>query len=111
MAEEKKPDFKWVRTNEKMPEVYGNFFHSTWTLFDVRVRVGELVPDPSDEKSFLVEERAAVTFSWPQAKILANTLAQLVASFEKTNGEIKPLSLAPDPTSPTLPQPDTAKTE
>ena len=93
MAEEnKKVEFKWVRSKESIPEVYGNFFHATWTLVDVRVRVGELVPDlsnPSDKKAFLVDERAAVTVSWPQAKVLAGTLTKLVASYEQVNGEIK----------------------
>ena len=68
---------------------------------DVRVRLGELVPDPTGEQMFLADERAAVTFSWPEAKVLANTLTQLVASYERTNGEIKPLALPPDPTMPT----------
>lgn len=111
MAEEnKKPEFKWRRTKDNIPEVYGNLFHATWTLVDVRVRVGELVPDTSGDKSFFVDERAAVTLSWPQAKILANTLTQLVESFESVNGEIKPLNLAPDPSSPP-PKPDTPDPE
>ena len=51
-------------------------------------------------KEFVAEELGAVTFSWPQAKFMRDMLTRLVASYEETNGEIKPLKLPPDPTSP-----------
>jgi hypothetical protein len=57
------------------------------------------VPDEGDEKDFVVEERAAITFSWPQAKQLRDIFAGLVASYEEANGEIKPLKLPPDPSA------------
>lgn len=98
MAEENKlPGFKWVRSKDNIPEIYSNFTHSSWTLFDIRVRFGQLVPTTEDKSGFVVEERAAVTFSWNQAKNVRDLLTQLIDSFEKVNGEIKPLKLAPDP--------------
>jgi hypothetical protein len=102
MADEAKPHTKWIPSRSgSSPEIYTNYTHASWTLFDVRVRLGHLISgDPSDEtaKEFVAEELGAVTFSWPQAKFILGTLSRLVASYEETNGEIKPLKLPPDPT-------------
>ncbi len=110
MAEERKRHTtRWTPSRSgSTPEIYTNYTHASWTLFDVRVRLGHLVAgDASDEtaKEFVAEELGAVTFSWAQAKFLRDQLARLVASFEETNGEIKPLKLPPDPTSP-KPEPE-----
>ena len=103
MADEAKHHTRWVPSkNGNSPEIYTNYTHASWTLFDVRVRLGHLVSgDPSDEtaKEFVAEEVGAVTFSWPQAKFMRDNLNRLVASYEETNGEIKPLKLPPDPTT------------
>jgi hypothetical protein len=100
--EPKRRNTRWIPSRRgSTPEIYTNYVHASWTLFDVRVRLGHLVfGDPSDEtaKEFVSEELGAVTFSWPQAKFLRDTLSKLVASYEETNGEIKPLKLPPDPT-------------
>ena len=89
---------EWVQPKSGVvPEIYCNFVNSSWTLFDVRVRLGQLVPREGEE-GFVVEERAAVTFSWNEAKIMRDMLAQLVEAYEKVNGEIKQPRLAPDPT-------------
>jgi hypothetical protein len=104
MADETKHHTKWISSkNGNIPEIYTNYTHASWTLFDVRVRLGHLVSaDPSNEtgKEFVAEEVGAVTFSWPQAKFIRDTLTRLVASYEETNGEIKPLKLPPDPSVP-----------
>ena len=104
MADEpKRHTTRWVPSkNGSIPEIYTNYTHASWTLFDVRFRFGHLVSgDPWDEtaKEFVAEEVGAVTFSWPQAKFIRDTLNRLVASYEETNGEIKPLKLPPDPTT------------
>ena len=78
-------------------EIYSNYLHASWTLFDVRVQLGQLVPARDRPKDFVVEEKAAVTISWSQAKNLRDLLADLVASYEETNGEINRLKLTPDP--------------
>jgi hypothetical protein len=102
MADETKRHTKWVSSKSgNAPEIYSNYTHASWTLFDVRLRLGHLVSgDASDEtaKEFVAEELGAVTFSWPQAKFVRDMLTRLVASYEETNGEIKPLKLPPDPT-------------
>jgi Protein of unknown function (DUF3467) len=103
MAEEAKRHTRWVLSkNGSSPEIYTNYTQASWTLFDVRVRFGHLVSgDSSDEttKEFVAEEVGAVTFSWPQAKFMRDMLNKLVASYEETNGEIKPIKLPPDPTT------------
>jgi len=102
MAKDGKPTiFKWIKSDKPVPEIYTNFAHVSWTLFDVRVSLGELVPvAPGQSTEFVVQERGAVTFAWPEAKILRDTLTALVESYEKTNGEIKPLKIPPDPSNP-----------
>ncbi|MFY9905523.1 MAG: hypothetical protein WBD45_04050 [Terriglobales bacterium] len=104
MADEPKRTTRWVPSRTgSIPEIYTNYTHASWTLFDVRVRLGHLVsgePFTETGKEFVAEELGAVTFSWPQAKFMRDMLTRLVASYEETNGEIKPLKLPPDPTSP-----------
>lgn len=108
MADEGNPTaakYEWVapRDGKPIPEIYANFVLSSWTMFDVRVRLGQLVPTgtvPSSDanKDFVVEERAAVTLSWQHAKLVAQLLTDLVASYEAANGKINPIKLPPDPT-------------
>jgi hypothetical protein len=96
----KKPEqpvkFEWVKGKEVMPEIYCNYVNASWTLYDVRVVLGQLVPlDNGKNAGFVVEERGAVTVAWPEAKVLRDALIDLVARYEKTNGEIVPLKLPP----------------
>jgi hypothetical protein len=99
MEEEKQPEqkFEWGESKQVTPEIYGNFFNTTWTLFDVRFQVGQLIAKKEGDLSagFVVEKRGAVTIAWPQVKLLRDTLVDLVARYEKANGEIKPLVLPP----------------
>jgi len=93
----KKSMTKWVPPRQGHgPEIYANLAHPTWTLFDVRIRLGHLIPNPEKPAEFVAEELGAVTFAWPHAKILRDMLTRLVASYEQTNGEIKTLQLPPD---------------
>jgi len=92
------PKFKWAEAKEPKPEIYTNFVHVAWTLFDVRFQLGALVPtEPGISNEFVVEPRGAVTIAWPEAKNLRDILVGLVESYEKTNGEIKPIKLTPAP--------------
>jgi hypothetical protein len=101
MAKEKEisaPAFQWICSKEGVPEVYANVIAASWTLTDVRFRIGQVVPNPNadDPKNpFVTEERAAVTIAWAQAKWLRDNLINLIASYEKVNGEIKPITLPP----------------
>jgi hypothetical protein len=101
MAHEKKAaaetqQFKWVKCEKGIVELYANMIHPTWTLFDVRLVLGQLMGvrgDPAG-KGFVIEEQGGVTMSWPQAKALRDTLITLIASYEEANGEIKEIKLA-----------------
>ena len=100
MEEEKKqpakPKFLWVKPKETTPEIYANYLHVSWTLFDVRIQLGHLIPTGDELTSgFAVEQLGAVTVAWAEAKVLRDALTDLVAKYEKTNGEIKPLKLTP----------------
>jgi hypothetical protein len=55
------------------------------------------MPEAGGSKNFVIREQAAVTMAWYQAKVLANSLADLIKSYEKENGEIKLPKLAPIP--------------
>jgi hypothetical protein len=100
MTQEKKSaetrEFKWVKSEKGIVELYANMIHPTWTLFDVRLVLGQLMGVRGDPvgKGFVVEEQGGVTISWPQAKALRDTLDSLIASYEEANGEIKEIKLA-----------------
>jgi hypothetical protein len=91
------PAYKWIppRDGKPIPEIYTNYILSSWSNYDVRFRLGQLVPT---DAGFMVEERAAITFTWQHAKMIIRLLSDLVASYEATNGEIGPIKLPPDPT-------------
>lgn len=89
---------EFIKHPEGICEIYTNFIQITWTLFDVRIRLAQVVPTAmkfaeDDPKGFVAEENAAVTMAWAEAKILRDMLVDAVQRYEKTNGEIKPLKL------------------
>jgi hypothetical protein len=101
MAEEQKqPEgvkFKWAKPTVPTPQIYTNYVHASWTLFDVRFLFGQLIPTgPGESNDFIVEEQGSLVVAWPEAKALRNMLIDLVARFEKTNGEIQILKLPPN---------------
>lgn len=89
---------------QQLCEVYSNQFYLGWTGGDLRLLFRQLVAVPEDtgaphqgslgewptkQIKLLVEDRAAVTMSWPYAKILMVMLEGLVKQYEELNGEIK----------------------
>lgn len=94
-----KPKFPFVKPDDGIFQFYSNYIDAAWTLFDVSLRFAQIVPLPTAEgdAKFEAEENVRVTLAWPEAKILANMLADLVSRFERVNGEIKTLKLAPNP--------------
>lgn len=94
MTEEKK-GILWVKSPDGVCEVYGNIMHITWSLDDVRIRIGQLVDSPetpyvgTGEFRSVAQERAAITLTWRTAQILRDQLTTLLESFEKANGPIK----------------------
>lgn len=101
MAEKSKEHTKinWQKSPDGVYEIYANSAHLTWSLDDVRIRLGQLIfgANPGESVVPVTEERAAVTFTWRNAKNLRNQLASLIDNYEKTNGEIKmDIKLAPN---------------
>ena len=93
--------FEWLKEVAPTPDLYSNYVHTSWTLFDVRLELGHLVPLGKEKsEGFAVEKVGALTIAWPHAKYLRDTLAALVKSYEEQNGEIKPIKLPPVPPSP-----------
>ncbi|MGC2698014.1 MAG: DUF3467 domain-containing protein [Candidatus Angelobacter sp.] len=89
----------WRIAEEGRPEIYSNIYYLHWSLVDVRIRFGQMVPDSSkspESSGWYVQEMAAVTVAWAQAKAMAEQLADIVKKYEAVNGEIKPL-IMPQP--------------
>lgn len=84
----------WIKSPAGVLDVYANSIHVTWSLDDVRIRLGQVVdspetPNPGEGFKGAIEERAAVTFTWRAAKIVISQLARAVQHYEKVNGEIQ----------------------
>lgn len=98
--EQKDAEFKWIKPATPTRQVYTNYVHISWSLFDVRILLGQIVPsEPGITQGFSVEEQGAVTLAWPAVKGMRDQLIALVKSYEEANGEIKPLKI------PSAPQP------
>ena len=89
--------FEWVPSKTPIPEIYSNYIHTSWSLFDVRILFGQLKAEFGNSQHFVVEERAAASLAWAQAKALAKLLTKMVEKYEEKNGEIKPVHLADRP--------------
>lgn len=97
MNEETAPDVippapkpcKTIPAEDGVFEGYGNQINVTWTLFDVALRFGQIIPAPGEDPPWANMEVAAITIPWGQAKALRDTLAEIVSRYEKVNGEIK----------------------
>ena len=86
-------------------ETYSNVINADWTLYDLRLRFGELMQVPNAElpswknQHGIVLERAAITLPWHQAKYLCNLLSGIIKNYETLNGELVSIKL---PAAPTL---------
>jgi len=87
-------DIKFIAAPEGVLEVYCNCFNINWTLFDIRIRLAQLVPSETADAGVegyiprVAKERAALTIAWSEAKQLRDGLIDAVARYEQTNGEI-----------------------
>jgi hypothetical protein len=87
---------RWQIPEGGRPDIYSNIYFLHWSLVDIRLRFGQMVPDPEkppESSGWYVQELAAVTTSWAQAKALALQLSEMVKKYEDLNGEIKPLKM------------------
>jgi hypothetical protein len=94
MSEDKPRPAAWVKSADGIVQIYANMAHITWSLDDIRIRLAQLVTSdetrtPGPVYTAVAEERAAVTFTWRNAKVLRDQLTQAIDNFEKTNGVIK----------------------
>lgn len=100
-AEEPKNLIDWVKSPNGVFETYANTLHLNWSLDDVRLRLGQVInspdtPNPGPELVAIIEERAAVTFSWRNAIVLRDQLSLLIDSYERVNGLVnRHVKLAP----------------
>ena len=97
---EESKNFKWVPPRDgQFRDIYVNVIHPSWSLFDVRFRLGQLIPSADYQAEFVIEEKGTVTMSWHEAKIVRDALIDLIASYENTNGELTKQKLTPAPES------------
>ena len=94
MADDKDSTIHWIKSPQGVTDVYANMIHVTWTLDDMRIRLGQLVdspktPDPGDDFIGVAQERAAITLSWRVAKMLRDQMTKILEAHEKANGPIK----------------------
>lgn len=71
--------------------IYANAITLGVTGYDMMIWFAKIfrVPDlPDTEPVNRVEQRAAVSLSWSEAKFLRNSLSDAIEKFEKLNGEI-----------------------
>jgi hypothetical protein len=83
---------EWISAPDGVFEGYANFIHVNWTLYDVRIRFAQIIADPSTTPElapWVIEESAAISLPWGQAKYLHDLLARIIGLYEKVNGEIK----------------------
>lgn len=102
MTDENKPDekqpaeaetrMKWVRSPQGVFETYANQGHITWSLDDVTLHFAQIGGiesfTPGDKLTSAYMEKAKITISWRNAKIIHHQLAQIISNYEKANGEI-----------------------
>lgn len=82
-----KVEFVVPDPDSTLVSTYANNIQVSWTHFDVRMVFGEIV-DLLPTK-IIIEQRAQVTVSYLQAKILQNLLTQAISQYETLFGELK----------------------
>jgi hypothetical protein len=91
-TEEQSQPADWVIPDEGVCEAYADWYHVNWLPLTVRIRFAQIVADPrtapDKASSWVLDERVALTMPWFTVKTLSNMLSNLVAAYEKKNGEI-----------------------
>jgi Protein of unknown function (DUF3467) len=91
-------------------QTYANVVNMNWTLYDVRIRFGELIQVPDDDRPTwenqhgVILARAAVTIPWHQAKLLRDLLDGVLGNYEALNGPLKRIKLPAQAPVPDLPE-------
>jgi hypothetical protein len=82
---------------------YANTVNLDWTLYDVRIRFGELMQVLNEDNPSWVNqhgvvlEKAAIRIPWHQAKNLCLLLSGVIRNYEEINGELKQIKLPAAP--------------
>jgi hypothetical protein len=82
----------WIRNPDVIMEAYSNVLYVNWSLHDVRIRFGQIIPHPTmppENATWAVNEGADITIPWGQVKYLRDTLNDVIERYEKANGELK----------------------
>lgn len=75
-----------------LPNAYANNVRMSTSNFDVRIVFGQ--SGEVEDGKIIVDQRVQVTMTWPQVKILAESLQANVKAFEDLNGPMKlPINL------------------
>jgi hypothetical protein len=96
-------DIRYEEPEGGMFSTYSNIVNFDWTLYDVRLRFGELIHVPNDDnpvwanQTKIVLEKAAINIPWRQAKILRDMLDGVIRNYETINGELGPVKLPAAP--------------
>jgi hypothetical protein len=93
------PPPPFVPAPNGITEIYCNYYNINWSLFDVRIRLAQLIPTADANTAgagpikHVAQERAALTMAWPEAKLLRDALSDAVEKYERVNGELKALKM------------------
>jgi|SRR3954467_11273155 hypothetical protein len=87
------PETKWRRLPGSA-NVYSNWIYMNYSVTDVRIRFGLLIPSDYEtplagQPESIAEEQVSVTMSWPQVKNLSQMLKLAVEAYENSNGPIE----------------------
>jgi hypothetical protein len=80
------PEIENIPPLEGLPSIYANNIAIGNTVFDVRIIFGEV--QNSSATKLTVNQRAQVTMSWLQAKILWEFLGRHINAYEDKNGKL-----------------------
>jgi hypothetical protein len=91
MENEKKPDMA-LEYREKPGGVFRAYCNNVMmasTGFDVRIMFGEVIDVLPDKSKAIVEQRAQITMTWIEAKLIGDFLQANVKAHEELNGPLK----------------------
>lgn len=91
-SEESKSGIKWIKSPDGVFDAYANQVHINWSLDDVRLRFAQIGPindaGPGEKLTPVNVEKAWITISWRNAKLLREHLSKIISNYETVNGEI-----------------------
>jgi hypothetical protein len=91
MDNEKKPQMalEYREQSGGVFRTYANNVMMASTGFDVRIIFGEVIDVLPDKSKAIVEQRAQVTMTWIEAKLIGDFLQANVKAYEELNGQLK----------------------